>query len=165
MTWGKSHEPFFIHQGRAQLWPRAVRAMAVPLYLLPSASPAREPSWRPAPLRCPQQPSAADPRGRPSVRRVGKKHSDAKHAKNYFTDKQQRTGFVSGAELVIYLYKHIIEREGMAEIHSLIDPNKITVCFFYCLPHPPALCGLRLLPLASASSPLPARPPESTNCR
>lgn len=27
----------------------------------------------------------------------------------------------------------------MAEIHSLIDPNKITVCFFYCLPHSPEL--------------------------
>lgn len=92
------------------------------LHLRTSSSPKALPGSRAGDLRLCGAPSSPRPLtpGASVGAKGWKKHSDAKHAKNYFTDKQQRTGFVSGAELVIYYTNILLKgKEWLKYTHSL----------------------------------------------
>jgi len=75
-----------------------------------------------------------------------KKHSDAKHAKNYFTDKQQRTGLVSGAELVTYYTNILLKgKEWLKYTHSLTQ-IKSQCAFSIACPTPKLSAALSCSP-------------------
>lgn len=104
--------------------------------------------------------------GAPALPREGpkgwekKNHSDAKHAKNYFTDKQQRMGLAPGAGLVLYCTNILSKGKEWLKYTRLVDPNKITVCFFSIASPTPSSLHLQLLPQHRLS---PLQPLESTN--
>lgn len=83
-----------------------------------------------------------------------KKHSDAKHAKNYFTDKQQRMGLVPGAELVLYYTNILLKGKEWLKYTHLLTQIKSQCAFSIASPTPSSL-HLQLLPRASAQAVTP----------
>lgn len=77
-----------------------------------------------------------------------------KHAKNYFTDKQQRTGLVPGAEPVLYYTNILLKgKEWLKYTHSLTQIK--SQCAFSIASPSPSSLHLQLLPGASARAATP----------